>query len=190
MVNVPKHCGNLCHSTFIIFIEHCQINWLGRNVSYWHANSWDCLLTQWLPMKSILFWVDIIERYQFRWNFSRKQKAFSKFFAAFLKSSLNFKHFEKKMTPLVFVFSKLSTPKTRLDKCLKRPVSEDPSTSNMADVPKHCWNLHHTIFIIFIDHCQVNWVGKNLSDWHAYSWDCLLTHWLPMKSILFLIEII
>ena len=69
---------------------------------------------------------------------SQKQKTFSQFFAAFLKSSLNFKHFEKKMTPLVFVFSKLSTPKTRLDKCLKRPVSEDPSTSNMADVPKHC----------------------------------------------------
>ena len=121
---------------------------------------------------------------------SQKQKTFSQFFAAFLKSSLNFKHFEKKMTPLVFVFSKLSTPKTRLDKCLKRPVSEDPSTSNMADVPKHCWNLHHTIFIIFIDHCQVNWVGKNLSDWHAYSWDCLLTHWLPMKSIFLLIETI
>ena len=69
---------------------------------------------------------------------SQKQKTFSQFFAAFLKSSLNFKHFEKKMTLLVFVFSKLSTPKTRLDKCLKKPVSEDPSTSNMADVPKHC----------------------------------------------------
>ena len=121
---------------------------------------------------------------------SQKQKTFSQFFAAFLKSSLNFKHFEKKMTLIAFVFWKLLTPKTWLDKCLKSPVSEDPSTSNMADVPKHCWNLHHTIFIIFIDHCQVNWVGKNLSDWHAYSWDCLLTHWLPMKSILFLIETI
>ena len=121
---------------------------------------------------------------------SQKQKTFSQFFAAFLKSSLNFKHFEKKMTLIAFVFWKLSTPETWLDKCLKSPISEDPSTSNMADVPKHCWNLHHTIFIIFIDHCQVNWVGKNLSDWHAYSWDCLLTHWLPMKSILFLIETI
>ena len=121
---------------------------------------------------------------------SEKQKTFSQFFSAFLKSSLNFKHFEKKMTLIAFVFWKLSTPETWLDKCLKSPISEDPSTSNMADVPKHCWNLHHTIFIIFIDHCQVNWVGKNLSDWHAYSWDCLLTHWLPMKSILFLIETI
>ena len=119
---------------------------------------------------------------------SQKQKTFSQFFAAFLKSSLNFKHFEKKMTLIAFVFWKLSTPETWLDKCLKSPISEHTSTSNMADVPKHCWNLHHTIFIIFIDHCQVNWVGKNLSDWHAYSWDCLLTHWLPIKSILFLIE--
>ena len=69
---------------------------------------------------------------------SQKQKTFSQFFAAFLKSSLNFKHFEKKMTLIAFVFWKLLTPKTWLDKCLKSPVSEDPSTSNMADVPKHC----------------------------------------------------
>ena len=92
------------------------------------------------------------------------------------------------MTLIDFLFPKLRTPKWWSDKCLKAPVSDDPSTSNMVNVPKHCWNLHHSTFIIFIDHCQVNWVGKSLSYWHAKSWDCLLTHWLPMKSILFLIE--
>ena len=104
---------------------------------------------------------------------SEKQKTFSQFFSAFLKSSLNFKHFEKKMTLIAFVFWKLLTPKTWLDKCLKSPVSEDPSTSNMADVPKHCWNLHHTIFIIFIGHSQVHWVGKiSLIDMHILGTAC------------------
>ena len=78
--------------------------------------------------------------------------------------------------------------KTWLDKCLKSPVSEDPTTTNMVNVPKHCRNLHHRPFIIFINHCQVNWVGKSLSYWHAKSWYCLLTHWLPMESVLFFIE--
>ena len=94
------------------------------------------------------------------------------------------------MTLTAFVVPKLRTPKTWLEKSLKITVSDDPSTSNMVNVPKHCSNLHHSIFIIFIDYCEVNWVGKRLSYWHAKSWDCLLTHWLPMKSILFLIETI
>ena len=40
--------------------------------------------------------------------------------------------------------------KTWLDKCLKSPVSEDPSTSNMVNGPKQCWNLNDTTFTIFI----------------------------------------
>ena len=101
---------------------------------------------------------------------SEKQKTFSIIFTAFLKCRLNFQYF--------------------FDKFLKSPILEDPSTGNMVNVPKHCWNLHHSTFIIFFDHWQVNWVRKRLSYWHAKSWDCLLTHWLPMKSILFLIETI
>ena len=35
----------------------------------------------------------------------------------------------------------------------------------MVNVQKHCWNLRHSAF--FIDHCQVDCVGKSLSYWHA-----------------------
>ena len=42
------------------------------------------------------------------------------------------------MTLIDFVFPKLRPPKTWSDKCLKRPVSEDPSTSNMVNFSKHC----------------------------------------------------
>ena len=95
---------------------------------------------------------------------SLKEKGFSQFFAAFLKSRLNFEHFEKKkMTLAALVFPKLRTPKTWLDKCLKSHVSEDPSTRNMVKVLKQCWSLHHRPFFIFIDHCEGNWIGKSLS---------------------------
>ena len=49
---------------------------------------------------------------------SQKQITFSQFLAAILKSSWNFKHFEKQMTLTAFVFTKLQTPKTYSDKCL------------------------------------------------------------------------
>ena len=42
---------------------------------------------------------------------SQKQKIFSEFFSAFSKSKLNFEHFQKKMTLIADVFSKLPSPK-------------------------------------------------------------------------------
>ena len=77
-----------------------------------------------------------------------------------------------------------------LDKCLKTIVSEDRSTSNMVNGPKHCWNLNGSTFTIFIDPCERNSDWKSLSYWYAKSQDCLLTHWLPIRSIDFWIETI
>ena len=76
---------------------------------------------------------------------SQKQKPFSQFFAVFLKSGLTFDILKTKMTLKAFVFPKLRTPKTWLDKCLKSLVSEDPSTSNMVNGAKHCSKLNETI---------------------------------------------
>ena len=42
---------------------------------------------------------------------SQKQQTFSQFFSLFLKSTLNFEHFQKKMTLIVHVFPKLPSPK-------------------------------------------------------------------------------
>ena len=68
------------------------------------------------------------------------------------------------MTVIDFVFLILRTPKTWLDKCLKIPVLEDPSTSNLVNVSEHCSNLHHNSFIILIDNFQGNSVEKYLCD--------------------------
>ena len=42
---------------------------------------------------------------------SQKQQAFSEFLSPFLKSTLNFEHFQKKMTLIADVFPKLPSPK-------------------------------------------------------------------------------
>ena len=68
----------------------------------------------------------------------QKGKIFSEFFTAFLKSRLNFKHFNKNLTLINLAFLKLRTPKAWSDKCLKSPVSEDSSRSHMVNAPNHC----------------------------------------------------
>ena len=42
---------------------------------------------------------------------SEKRKTLSRFFFAFLKSTLNLEHFQKKMTLIAYAFPKLGTPK-------------------------------------------------------------------------------
>ena len=80
--------------------------------------------------------------------------------------------------------------KTFLNKCLKGLVSDNPWTSNMGNGPKHCWNLNNKTFTIFIGPCEENSGLKSLPELYAKSYDCLLTRWLPMTSILFLTEAI
>ena len=60
------------------------------------------------------------------------------------------------------LFSNYRLQKTWLDKCLKSPVSEDPSTSDMVNGPKRCFSPRASTFTIFINHCYRNSVGKNL----------------------------
>ena len=87
---------------------------------------------------------------------SQKQRTFSQYFAAFLKSRLNFEYFEKKYDPHRFCISKITASKKWSDKYLKSPISEDASKSNIVNVPNHCCNLHRSIFTIFIAHFKVN----------------------------------
>ena len=92
---------------------------------------------------------------------SQNQKTFSWFFSAFLKSRLNFKDFQTKMTLIANVFLKLRSPKDAVRYTSKNTVSESPSTSNMANALKHCSNLRGGRFTIFIDHCKGYWVCKS-----------------------------
>ena len=62
-------------------------------------------------------------------------------------------------------FRNYGLQKTLLEKCLKSPVSEDPSTSNRVNVPKHYSMLNESTFSIFIDPCldKSGW-KSSLSD--------------------------
>ena len=65
------------------------------------------------------------------------------------------------------------------------PVSVDSPGSNIVNRTKHYWNLNYSTLTIFIDPCERNSVWKSLSELYAKSYDCFLTHWLPITGILF-----
>ena len=89
-------------------------------------------------------------------NLSEKQKTFSEHTCKFLKFTLNFEHFQNKITPIAYIFPKLRTPKDGLDKCLKSPVSEDLSRGDIVNGRKHCLNLNDSTLTILIAHCEDN----------------------------------
>ena len=60
----------------------------------------------------------------------------------------------------------------------------------MVNGPKYCLMLNGSIFAIFIDLCENNSGWKRLSDWYPKYQDTLLTHWLLITCILFLIKTI
>ena len=86
---------------------------------------------------------------------SQKQKFFSEFIFAFLKSLLIFSHFQKNDDLHSWYFRNQGLRKTSLDICPKSSVSGSSSTDNMANGLKHCRNPNDSIFTIFFNHCDV-----------------------------------
>ena len=89
---------------------------------------------------------------------SQKRNIFLTFFFHFPNLYLILNIFKNRWRSYLMYFWTYGLRKTWLDKCLKSPVSEDPSTSNMVNGQKHCWNVEDSTFAIFIDPCA----GKNL----------------------------
>ena len=95
---------------------------------------------------SLLKKSNLLEHFQIQ--LSQKRKSFSPFFfSGFSKFRFIFEHFD-------FWIYRLRN--TLLNKCLKSLVSEDPSTSDMGNGQKHCWNLKDSTFTIFIDYFEDN----------------------------------
>ena len=59
-------------------------------------------------------------------HLSQKQKIFSQFFSSVFESALNFKHFQKKMTLIAYVFPKLPTTKNVLRQMTKSSRFREP----------------------------------------------------------------
>ena len=62
-------------------------------------------------MTSIPLLVETIECKQVRCIYLKKKNVFSQLFSVFPESTLNFEHFQKKMTLIAYVFAKLPTTK-------------------------------------------------------------------------------
>ena len=67
------------------------------------------------------------------------------------------------MTLIAYVLPKLETAKNVVFKCLKSPVSEQPSRVNMLKFTKHCWSLKERPFIRFEKWVEKKWVEKCVS---------------------------
>ena len=103
---------------------------------------------------------NLLQHFQIQW--SQKRKTFSIYFFPFSKQKLNFEHFQKKIWPSeLMCFWTCGLQKAWLDKSLKSPVSEDPSTSNTVNRYKNCSKLNDRIFTIFNDECARN------SEWQS-----------------------
>ena len=59
-------------------------------------------------------------------------------------------------------FGNYRLPKRWLGQCLKSPVSEYPSKSNMANAPKYCAHLKDSPFTTIINHWEANCPTKSL----------------------------
>ena len=99
MGNGWKHCCNLNDRTFTIFIKHYQGKYVGKNfflVIHKILRLFVNIFTA--DEKHYLLKGDNFAQ-QIQLQLSQKQKTFSQFFLAFLKSILNFKHLPKKDDP-------------------------------------------------------------------------------------------
>ena len=94
---------------------------------------------------------------------SLKQKTFSGFFIAFLKSTWNGEHFEKKGESSSLSISKIIDSKIGgFLSAWKSLTSEQLSEINLLTGSKHCLNLHGTTIILFFHESGINWAGKSL----------------------------
>ena len=145
MLKGPKHCWNLHGIAFTIFSLHPERSAVAKCLSYWYLKSYLCLLTYWLQITSVLFVIGRI-------------------YALFLKSTSNFEHFQKKRwSSQLMCFWNERLQKMWLDKYFKSSGSEHRWTVNMLKVPKHCWNLRSSTFIIFSHPSERYTVSKILS---------------------------
>ena len=85
---------------------------------------------------------------KFQMQLSQKQKTFSEFFAAFLKSTINFKHFEKKDDPHRFCISEITVSENVVRQMSKnfhfrRPFVKQHGKHTQALLKSSSHHLYH-----------------------------------------------
>ena len=111
LLTSPKNSWNLEKSTFIPPFLHSQLNWVTKNYFPSDLKFYDCLITRWMEIASILLVIERIYRYQFKSNYLKNERVFAWIFSAFLVTTWNFECSEKDRSLIGQVFLKLLTPK-------------------------------------------------------------------------------
>ena len=114
-------------------------------------------------------------------------KTFSQHFAQFLRSTSNFKHYEKKMTLVAFVFSKLHILKGTVTQMFEEHRVIAPFYGQHVERSKTLVRCHESTFIKLLCHSGENWLGKPPPYWYLSSYESVLKHWLTIRCIVFLI---
>ena len=94
---------------------------------------------------------------------SQKQKTYSQLFSTFLKSTLNYAHFQIKDDPHSWCVYQITVSENgdSINICKLRFKRSLPQ-KNMAKRPKDCRNLHNATFTMFAHPSEHNSVGKSL----------------------------
>ena len=137
MVNGPKHFSKLTDNTSSVFIDPCQRNSGTKSLAEWYAKSEDCLLLYWPPMTSVVFLKERIYCNIFRCNNLWNEKIFLNFFFHVINLATFFNFYKKKMRHITDFWTD-GLQNMWLVKCLKSPLSEDASKSDMVNRLKHC----------------------------------------------------
>ena len=132
-----KLLWKLHETTFIILFDHSEQKFFEKYLRYWNLKSLGSLLTHWLPLTNILFWIVRVFSSLFKCNYLKNEKTFPKFLFRFWNLPEILIIFHKKMIVWANVFPRLRTVKTWLDHSLKSSVSEDPLAVNMLKGAKH-----------------------------------------------------
>ena len=100
----------------------------------------------------------------FQMQLSKKRKTLSNFFLYFVKLYSILNIFKKRWPWHLMNIWIYGLRNTSLNKRLKSPTSEDPSTSDMVNEQKHNWNLSRNTFTIFINPFEGHSGWKSLSE--------------------------
>ena len=143
------------------------------------------MLIHGLPITSILFWIVRICRSLFKCNYLKKKKRFPSFLFHLLNLYQFLNNFKKKKIVIANVFPKLTTVQH-----LVRPLTKERrvKTSFNSQHVKGFQALLKSSWELFYHDFSSLWgqsFGKYLHDWSLKSRGCLLTHGMPITSILF-----
>ena len=116
-------------------------------------------------------------------EFYKKQKICYQFFVAFVESTLNFQHFEKKHQTHSSTKSEDIDSKISFSLIIWKAFFRTPLGTDCVDWSKKLMKSNQEQLAQWFHFRWLNWDGKHVSWQHLKSDYCLLTHWLPMASI-------